>query len=426
MVKQIAKGMMVALVLFAAWFIAVFAVPLYGFQAHNGDAPFPPWGWERPSGEAPKAGSADLQYTVTGAQVLAAMEAHREKIGAPGMTAAVAIDGRVVWRGAVGWADIAKNEAMTSDHALRIGSTSKALTASALVQMVQDDTIDLDRPITDYLDDTANESWSKITPRMLASHMAGMPHYGDNKDADGLIGSFRLRRNYSDMTSALVQIDQAELLSEPGTTFEYSSLGTVLLGATMEAAADKRYREIVRDEVLVPAGAERTFVAPRKGKADQNLATFYFLDPSNDRFRAWRPVDLSHRLPGGGWASTSVDLVRIGSLWLDDDFVSPELRNAFWEPQRLSDGSVNEQDYAISFRWREWEVDGAPLARNANHGGVSKGAQSWLLIYPDLDMVIAYNMNGRTDTFSPFAAFHDAIYRPFAMRAAELRPDLER
>lgn len=399
-----------AIVVIAGWYLW----PVYGFFSHSGDAPLPPFGWVKMAERAPVTQEApDPAFTEAGEKVIALLDERRKAIGAPAFSAAVAVDGDVVWCGAVGWADVASDKAASPETQFRIGSTSKAVTATALARMVDKGLIDLDAPITEYLDEPSNPDWAAITPRMLASHMAGMPHYKENGEPGGLYHSMALRKHFDDMRDAVRLFDESPLLSEPGTTFYYSSLGTVLLGAVMSEAAGKPYRRIIEEEVLSPAGMASTIVAPKRRGAQDNLATFYLL--KDGRQRAWRPVDLSHRLPGGGWASTPTDLVRMGSLVLDTDYISEETREAFWTPQRLSNGEVNEQDYAIGWRWREWDVDGVGLARNANHGGVSRGSQSWLLVFPDYDMAIAFNINSRTDEFRDFGLAWEDIFREFAL-----------
>ncbi|MEL6826692.1 MAG: serine hydrolase domain-containing protein [Pseudomonadota bacterium] len=415
--KKVLGLLIVAMIFGSVWFLW----PYYGFFSHRGEAPTLPFGWIEMPQDVPASEKVhDARFADAGRDALDAMRQHRANINAPAITAAVAIEGALVWQGAVGLADIAKGRAASADTIVRVGSTSKAITATALARMVQRGDIDLDAPISAYMDELPNASWAEITPRMLASHTAGLPHYGNNDDLDGLMLSMRLNTSYDDIRDALGQIDESALRFPPGSDFEYSSHGTVLLGAVMSNVAGKRYRDLIQDEVLVPAEAASTIVAPERIRAE-GLAVPYYT--KGEKHRPWRPVDLSHRLPAGGWASTSTDLVRIGSLWLDDTFISPATRALFWTPQTLTNGEANEQDYAIGWRWREWEIEGIGVARNANHGGVSRGGQSWLLVYPDFDMAIAYNMNGRTEDFGPFADYHDEIFVPFARAIERLRAD---
>ena len=348
-------------------------------------------------------------YAAAGKAALEILQRHRIEIGAPAISAAVAVDGEVVWAGTAGWADIKNEIPATPATMFRIGSTSKALTATALARLVDAGMIDLDTPISSYMPDLPNPAWAVVTPRQLASHMAGMPHYGENSDRVGLYRTLTMRTRYARMADALEVFDGSRLLSEPGTAFHYSSFGTVLLGAAMAAAADKTYLEVMRDEVFGPVGMASTIVSPVRGGGD--VAVFYKL--KDGEARPWRDADLSHRLPGGGFASTSSDLVKMGAAMLDDGYVAPETREAFWTQQVLANGEINEQGYALGWRTREWEIEGVGMVRNANHGGVSRGGQSWLLVFPNHGMALAVNINSNTEEFRDFGRVYEDIARVF-------------
>ena len=393
--------------------VITFLAPVYGFFAYREGAPLPPWGWFELEQQAPQMQVVhDPAFEQAGAAALQHVAAYRRSISVPSMSAAVAINGRVVWAGAAGWADLESGASATTDTVYRIGSTSKALTATGLARLVDRGLLDLDAPITDHVPAVTNPSWQTITARQLASHMSGLPHYRENTEYGGLYHTVALQREFANVADAVAVFDESEMLFDPGSDFHYSSLGTVLLGATMGYAAGSSYREVIHDEVLQPAGAVATQVAPKTRAEQSAFATFYLR--REGRFREWRAVDLSHRLPGGGWASTPSDLVRIGSLHLDDAFISTATRDAFWTPQVLADGSVNEQDYAIGWRWREYEVEGIGVARNANHGGVSRGAQSWLLVFPDYEMAIAFTTNTNTEEFADFGMAWEGLFEAFA------------
>ncbi len=388
------------------------AWPVYGFYAHRGAVPMVPIGWVTlPDGEAPAVQEAlDPGFQHAGDDALARMSAYRAEIGAPAMSAAVAIGGEVVWRGAVGWADIRSGRPATPDTIFRVGSTSKAITATALARLVDRGIVNLDAPISSYFDDLPNQAWAEITPRQLASHMSGLPHYELNSDWVGLYRTVALQDHYANISDALDIFDESQLLSEPGTEFYYSTLGTVLLGATMSEAAGIPYRQIVAEEVIDPLDLGSIMVAPARSGGD--LATFYYRE--GERYRPWRRVDLSHRLPGGGWAATPSDLAQMGIMHLNADYITAETREAFWTPQQLSNGETNEQDYAVGWRWREWDVEGVGISRNANHGGVSRGSQAWLLVFPEFDMAIAITMNANTEEFAEFGLLFREILQAFA------------
>lgn len=387
--------------------------PVYGFYAHKGSVSLPPYGWLEMPEDAPAIQQLyDLDYKDAGDSVLTIISKHRDKIGAPAISAAVSIDGQVVWSGATGWADLETESPATPQTVFRVGSTSKALTATALARLVDKGIIDLDAPISKYVADLPNSAWSSITPRQLASHMAGIPDYKDNQDWIGLYQTIALQTHYDDLRDALEVFDGSPLLSVPGSQFHYSTLNTVLLGAVISEVAGQPYLELMKDEVFRPVGMNETVAAPKQSPRKSALATFYFSD--DHRYREWRPVDLSHRLPGGGFASTPSDLVRLGAKWLDENYVSSTTRDVFWSPQRLPNGKVNNQGYALGWRSGESNIEGFGSVRNVNHGGVSRGSQSWLQVFPDYDMTIAFAINMKTEEFHDFAHINKDIFRAFA------------
>lgn len=134
------------------------AAPVYQFFAHQGKLPLPPWGFVQwPDEQAPSTQQLlDARYADAAAQALTRLESHRQGIKAPAISAAVAIDGKLVWTGTSGWADIARRRPVTPDTRFRIGSTSKSLTATALAQLIQAGLLNLDAKIEHYLQPLPN------------------------------------------------------------------------------------------------------------------------------------------------------------------------------------------------------------------------------------------------------------------------------
>ena len=96
------------------------------------------------------------------------------------------------------------------------------------------------------------------------------------------------------------------------------------------------------------------------------------------------------------------------------DLLADETVETLWTPQLLADGSVNEQSYALG--WRSDRFDSSELGEavwRVHHGGVSKGAMSWLAILPELDLVIALNSNSRAETFGDFSRVYLRIAHEF-------------
>lgn len=399
---------------------AYYAYPIYAFYAHTHKVPMVPFGWVSvPETGAPATARLyDERYRTAADRVMQEMEQHRVQIGAPSFSVAVAVGGDFVWAGATGWANLERGIKATPDTVYRVGSTSKAITATALARLVDRGIMGLDVAIERYMRDLPNGSWRAITPRQLASHSSGLAHYGQRgvkSDYVGLYKVMALNTRYDRMKDALEIFDGTSLRSKPGVEFFYSSQGTVLLGAVMSAAAGKPYINLVQEEVLQPNRMTATRVSPVNGDAEKDFAVPYKRRQKSldSKVRPWRAVDLSHRLPGGGFAATSSDLVLMGLAYFDESYISPETRKMFWMPQTLSNGKINPQNYAIGWRRHSWQSSDGGTIENVNHGGVSRGGQSMLMLIPEHEMVVAFNTNVRTPEFGDFGKIYKLIVEAF-------------
>ncbi|BDX08347.1 serine hydrolase domain-containing protein [Planctobacterium marinum] len=403
-----------------------FIAPVYQFYAHRGEAPMPFWGYLTLAVESPTSSEVHVsQYEQAATQAIALLTEHQKNMYAPGISAAIAIDGELVWTGTAGWADIAAQEPMSSATQFRIGSTSKALTSTLLARLVQEKQLLLDTPLSEYKLSELNPNWKDITARQLSSHMSGLPHYKDNTEFSGLYRSIALNSSYPDVNDAVSLFDESELLFSPGEDFSYSSYGSVLLSALIQEAGQISYQSLMNKLVLQPLEMQATL--PTAAQVDfennaEHLATFYWREHDNaTRVRPWRDVDLSHRLAGGGFISTPSDLVKLGNGFIDEDFINEAIRAQFWTPQQLNNGEVNEQHYAIGWRVHQTKLsDEIGDVLVANHGGVSRGSQSWLMVIPEYNAVIALNTNCKTTQFWDFAKVSKPIASLFLLAKAEL------
>jgi CubicO group peptidase (beta-lactamase class C family) len=346
------------------------------------------------------------------------LEDARQRHGLPSLSVAVAIKGDIVWAAASGWADLESLTPASLATRYRIGSTSKAVTATALARLVDEGQMTLDAPASTWVSDLPNPQWLALTPRQLASHTAGIVDYDQNRDLAGLFHSIRERKQFASVGEALSVFDGNKLKFVPGAGFRYTSFDTVLLSALMEKAANTSFLELLDREVARPLGAA-SLAADHQDRVMPDRATFYWR--KGGILKPWAKVNHSYKWAGGGLIATSSDLARIGSAWLNPAYIAPATRQAFWTPQKLASGEINEQGYAIGWRANpNLRVLGESRpVWNVHHGGVSKGAYSWLVIYPEYHLVVALNANTRLDNFGDFMAIEQAIARAFLARTVK-------
>lgn len=373
-------------------------LPIYGFVSHQYEVARTPWGWiELPSSPMPYDERSQLSPEIN-SKLRRILEVRRFENGAPSLSAAFAVDGKVVWAGAVGLQDVEARRAVTVDTIYRIGSTSKPMGITGLAVLVDMEKIELDQPLKIYMPNLPNPTWGEVTSRQLASHTAGMAEYADNTDWAGFYRSLALQSRYDDVADSLDVFDESKMLHAAGTQFHYSGYDNILLSVLVQNQSKLPYGDFMSKSVFEPldmASTGPTYLA-------QGLDVAESYQVKGELVKPWRDVDLSHKIAAGGFSSTPTDLVRLGSGWLNPDFILPATREVFWTVMEIN-GSANEQNYALGWRRAKWNVPGVGEIEHINHGGVSKGAQCWLMIVPEYNAVLAITSNRRTEIFFDFA-----------------------
>lgn len=378
-------------------------------------------GWTPLAAEAPQQTKVyQAEFEVSAKQAMAALRQSQQQGQFPALTAAVAWRGQLLWAGAAGYADIASQKPASIDSQFRIGSTSKAVTATALARAVAAGAIELDAPISRYKTDLPNSLWQDLTLRQLMSHTAGLPGYKENTDWIGAVHTLLKQAEFHDVHDALSLFDESKLLFPAGTNFHYSSFDVNLASAVLQSAVKTPFLQYLDTQVSQPLGL-RSLAAAELPYPHQ--VSFY--QTREGYAKKHREVNLSQKWAGGGLAASSVDLAVLGSAWFNSDYIPAAVQQQFWTPQKLSNGDVNEQFYALG--WRNFSQKHLfcdkdnPLSRTVSfvhHGGVSSGAQSWLVIYPELQLVVAMNTNTVKENYCDFAKQAALVTRPFIQQIA--------
>ena len=165
-------------------------------------------------------------------------------------------DGQTLFEGAYGLADRERGVPNTATTQFRVGSMDKMLTAVATLQLVQAGTLRLDAPLATYLADYPNgELASKVTLHHLLTHTGGT---GD------IFGpEFTARRSELRTTDDYLELyGTRSLRFTPGSRWEYSNYGFMLLGAVIERVGGTNYYDHVATRVHTPAGMTATGSAP--------------------------------------------------------------------------------------------------------------------------------------------------------------------
>src|SRR5260370_39474132 len=130
----------------------------------------------------------------------------------PGIGAAVVLEGEPTWSAGFGMADLEDFAPVTSSTLFRLGSISKPVTATAILQLWEHGKLDLDVPIQKYCP-AFPEKESPITTRQLLGHLRGIRHY--NGDGKGDIPEDSAR-HFAAMHESLTMFAGDPLVAKPG------------------------------------------------------------------------------------------------------------------------------------------------------------------------------------------------------------------
>ncbi len=313
-----------------------------------------------------------------GADPTRARDAMRRAIregAAPGAAVAVAVDGRIAWSEGFGLAGVARGMPVTSGTRFGLGSISKTLTLAAALALSDAGRLDLDAPVERYLPDFPHAGQG-ITLERIGAHQAGIE--------DDFANRHYYSRAYFPLDSAYRLIAAEPMSYRPGTRAEYATGLFTIIGRVLEQAGGAPYLEVIRRQVLEPAGMDATVPNdPRRPHPDR--ATFY-VPRDGGGFEPAPPFDPSFKLPGAGFLSTAEDLARFGAALLGTGLLSERSRRRMFTPVPLADGTPTE--YALGFQ--TVEEDGRRLLLQPGGG---PGIASWLAVYPDEGVVVAMLSN---------------------------------
>lgn len=299
----------------------------------------------------------------------------RHAAGSPGLSAAVAVDGELVWSGGSGLADVENDVPATAMSVYRIASISKPLAAAAVMQLVEDGQIDLDAPIQEYF--PFPEKSQPVTTRHLLTHTSGIRHYNP--------GEFDMKDHFDSVEAAMEIFQDDPLLFEPGTDYSYSTYAYNILAGIVETTSGVSFDRYMRENIWTPAGMDATFLE-HQGDLVSHRVRQYVKSEEPEGVRNAPFADLSIKWAGGGMIASAPDLVRF-ALALDAGTLLGDAAQAeMTTPYVLEGGAAS--DYALG--WRIAEDD---LGTWVAHSGGATGGSTHLLRLPGRGLAVALTAN---------------------------------
>jgi CubicO group peptidase (beta-lactamase class C family) len=332
--------------------------------------------------------------------------------------------GRVVYQKAYGFRDTEKRLPLTADSVMAGASFTKVAFAYLVMRLVEERTLDLDRPVESYLpkplpdypayrDLAGDPRYKKITARMLLSHTSGFPNFR------GLNPGLKLNINF-----------------EPGSRYAYSGEGMELLQLVVETVTKRPLKDLMQGRVFQPLAMSRTSMVT-EDQFEDNYANGY------DEWQ--RSLGHQHRKSAdaaGSMQTTLADFTKFVQAVTEGNGLRRTTRGLMLSPQiqifskhqfPTLEASTGEENRAIRLRYGlGWGLYSSPYGKAFFKEGHDEGFRNYAVVFeqPKDGIVIMTNSsNGEgifkelletllKDTFTPIEWEGYTPYRDLPPRKA--------
>jgi methyl acetate hydrolase len=284
----------------------------------------------------------------------------------PGVVAMAASSHDVIYQGAFGKRDLSKDVAMTTDSVFWIASMTKAITAAAAMQLVEQGKLSLEDPIGKVLPDLATPqvlegfdangapklrpARNPITLRHLLTHTAGFCYNMWNGD----MVQYLEKTGLPGVTTCKNDALKTPIMSDPGTRWEYGT-SIDFVGKAVEAASGKRLDAYLRDHIFAPLGMVDTGFKIRESQRARLVGMH-----ARGEDGSLTPIpfeveqDPEFHMGGGGLYGTASDYLRFTRMILNKgrgsgtQVLKPETV-ALMSQNHIGDLSMTKMTSAVAF-----------------------------------------------------------------------------
>jgi len=386
--------------------------------------PAGPVSWELALAKAPPVTVAGDAFNATLGRpqridtcVQAAMRAY----GIPGASIAIIDQGSLVYQKGYGVKHREQGGNVTTNTVFRFGSTLKMMTATALLQQVEQGRVDLQAPITKYIPEfQVAGPWPSSTIRVwnLLTHTTAFPDRYDQ---------FMFRNGLAGPTTATALADWAAgqsaipLYAPPGSFWNYSNPNFSLAALIAQKVSGVEYHQYMKDRVFGPAGMPSATLLPAEVMAYGDYAYEHYVDLFTGESKILAPdaYDNWVMAPAGLGFATARDLARFALILMQggSPVLTPDSAEMMQSPQvDMQTGDPFYYGFGVMVLP---DYFGANLRM---HGGNVFGSSSSLIWAPDHKFAVSLLFNGAA---SPDAAALCA-YQAFHPLTGQAPPDTSR
>lgn len=311
----------------------------------------------------------------------ASVLANSTELHGAGVSAIVVQDGKTLFSGSAGNANIELNIPMQTDQVHRIASITKQFTAVSILLLQEQGKLSIEDSLAKYFPDFPTQGHA-ITLEQLLKHTSGLNNYTNSAETM----SKRIAQPIT-MPEMLQLFSTEPMLFAPDEQFAYSNTGYVLLGAIIEQVSGMSYAAFVEDHIFSKLGMNDSTSGGRQ-LVDNRAYPYSF---ENGKVVNARPIDMQWPHAAGMSLSTVSDLAKWNTALHNQKLLNPESYKML-----LSRGSLNNaqiSNYAMGLGFR-------PLADQeavGHYGGINGFATAAMYLPEDKLFVAVLANNDSTN-----------------------------
>ncbi|WP_379091570.1 serine hydrolase [Pedobacter sp. UC225_65] len=316
----------------------------------------------------------------------------------PGLQVAIIRNGQMEMVKSFGLANIENRVPVNDSTIFSINSATKAFTGVAIMQLVERGKIDLQAPISRYLDSLPS-NWRALKVRQLLTHTSGLPDFIDTKKG-GNVGGLPY-------PEALKAIREYPMEFEAGKQMRYNQTNYVLLGHIIEKLSGKPFEQFIKSQQFDPAGMKKTGFGDSRDVYMDKAPTYRLSKTTEGNFikgktfeRTWE--EFRELRSTAGINSSAAELAKWIIALQNGTLLKPQSLIMMWEAGKLNNG-----DYS---GWAQGWVARRNTAPRAVAG--IGGARSWFYVYPDHNLTVIILTNLSTNQPEDLAPEVAGFYYP--------------
>ena len=295
----------------------------------------------------------------------------------------VAEKGEIIYKKGFGFANMEWEVPNQPDTKHRLASITKQFTAMLIVQLVAENKLKLDVPISTYLSDYPKKNGGEITIHHLLTHTSGTPNYTSFPNYQDMM---RNPRRPAEIVNTFADLD---LEFTPGEKFAYSNSGYVLLGLIIDKITGNSYEEVLQEKIFTPLKMINTGYDHHSPIIKNRAAGYY---KNGNTYVNANYIDMSTPYAAGAIYSTVEDLYLWDQALYTEKLLPKKYRDLLFEKHTPSWG----QHYGYG-----WEIGSTQIGntkeylQTIGHGGSINGFNTQITRIPsNQSLILLLNNTG--------------------------------